>query len=202
MVEQQPYTVVRRHPGFELRHYPEHVLAEVEIRGSFEEAGSSAFRVLFDYISGNNRGRHEIAMTAPVLQGGTATREAPERIAMTAPVWQRGLPGDAARHAVAFVLPRSLTAATAPVPEDPVVRIRTEPATLAAAVRYRGRWARSTYEEHRRRLEDAVRAAGLTPTGPARFARFDPPFKPPFLRRNEVVLPVSDSGAPGAPPPR
>ena len=199
MTEQQPYSTVRHYPGFDLRHYPEHVLAEVEVHGSFERAGNAAFNALFRYISGNNQGRREIPMTAPVLQGGAG----PRKIAMTAPVWQRspsGGPEDAAdAHVVAFVLPSSVTAATAPVPSDPAVRIRVEPAILAAVLRYRGRWTRSSYEKHRLRLERAVREAGLVPVAAARFARFDPPFTPAFLRRNEVVLPVSDP-ADGAPP--
>lgn len=199
MAEQQPYSTVRHHPDFDLRHYPEHVLAEVEVRGSFERAGNAAFDALFRYISGNNQGRQEIPMTAPVLQSGAG----PRKIAMTAPVWQRsssGGPADA--HVVAFVLPSSVTAATAPVPSDPAVRIRVEPAALAAVLRYRGRWTRGSYERHRERLEAAVREAGLVPVGAARFARFDPPFTPAFLRRNEVVLPVSDPGAGAGPAPR
>ncbi|MCD1144943.1 heme-binding protein [Kocuria sp. LUK] len=194
MVEQQPYSTVRRYPAFELRHYPEHVLAEVEVGGSFERAGNSAFDALFRYISDNNRERREIAMTAPVVQEQGGSR----KIAMTAPVWQRSVSGGevetADAHVVAFVLPASLTAATAPVPADPAVRIRVEPAAHAAVLRYRGRWTRRSYERHRRRLEQEARAAGLVPAGAARFARFNPPFTPPFLRRNEVVLPVADPG--------
>lgn len=202
MTEQQPYTTVRHCPGFELRRYPEHVLAEVEVHGSFEQAGRQAFTALFRYISGNNQGRQEIPMTAPVIQGGGG----PQKIAMTAPVWQRSLSGGAGdpsdAHVVAFVLPSSVTAATAPVPSDPAVRIRVEPAILAAVLRYRGRWTRSSYEKHRLRLERAVRKAGLVPVAAARFARFDPPFTPAFLRRNEVVLPVSGPGAGARPAPR
>ncbi|MEX5295858.1 heme-binding protein [Kocuria sp. CPCC 205268] len=199
MTEQQPYSTVRRLPGFDVRHYPEHVLAEVEVDGTFEQAGSAAFGLLFRYIRGANQGRREIPMTAPVLQGGAG----PRGIAMTAPVWQRSPSGqDPGAHVVAFVLPSTVTAATAPVPSDPAVRLRVEPAGFAAVLRYRGRWTRTSYEKHRARLEEAVRAAGLVPVAPARFARFDPPFTPAFLRRNEVVLPVGDPGAAPAPAPR
>ncbi|ALU39629.1 heme-binding protein [Kocuria flava] len=194
MVEQQPYSTVRRYPAFELRHYPELVLAEVEVTGPFEGAANSAFNALFRYISGHNRERREIPMTAPVVQEEGGSR----KIAMTAPVWQRSVSGGeveaADAHVVAFVLPAALTAATAPVPSDPAVRVRVEPAAWAAVLRYRGRWTRGSYERHRRRLERAAREAGLVPVGAARFARFNPPFTPPLLRRNEVVLPVGDPG--------
>ncbi|WP_259848015.1 SOUL family heme-binding protein [Dietzia cercidiphylli] len=91
---------------------------------------------------------------------------------------------------VAFVLPASLTAATAPVPADPRVRVRQVPDRVAAAVRYSGRWSELAYRRHLADLEAAIARAGLVATGPPRYARFDPPFTPWFLRRNEVVQDV------------
>ena len=83
MTEQQPYEVIERHDAFELRRYPAHVVAEVELDGSFEDAGNRAFRSLFRYITGANRTRSAVAMTAPVVQ-----ETASENVAMTAPVVQ------------------------------------------------------------------------------------------------------------------
>ncbi len=184
MTEQQPYELVRRYPDFELRSYPSHVVAQVNISGSFSDAGNRAFRALFGYISGDNRSKKSVAMTAPVIQS-----VAGEKIAMTAPVVQR--PGsDAGEYVVAFVLPKEMTIETAPAPANSEVEIRSVAAGLAAAVTFSGRWSESSYEDRRARLLDAVRSAGLHPTSPARFARFDPPFKPWFLRRNEVVVDV------------
>ena len=68
MTEQQPYEVLEQGDGFELRHYPAHVVAEVEVEGSFEDAGNRAFRSLFRYITGHNRSQESVAMTAPVVQ--------------------------------------------------------------------------------------------------------------------------------------
>lgn len=130
-------------------------------------------------------------MTAPVLQ------QASERIAMTEPVEQRETREGA--YAVAFVLPASLTLESAPVPTDPDVRLSQRPSVLAAARRYRGGWRRDGFERHRVELDRAVRAAGLTPLGPPGWARFDPPFMPAFVRRNEVVQEVDVRGAPGHP---
>ena len=84
-----------------------------------------------------------------------------------------------------------MTLETAPVPTNPDLRIRAVPERVAAAVAYRGRWTRSAYEHHLDELQDAVVAAGFVPVGPARCARFDPPFTPWFLRRNEVVQDVT-----------
>lgn len=84
MTEQQPYDVIEQRDGFALRRYPSHVVAEVELDGSFEDAGNRAFRRLFGYITGQNEARRSVAMTAPVMQE-TAS---PEKVAMTAPVVQ------------------------------------------------------------------------------------------------------------------
>ncbi|GAA1699235.1 heme-binding protein [Dietzia cercidiphylli] len=184
MTEQQPYEVVQRYPEFELRRYPSHAVAEISVRGSFDSAGNQAFRSLFKYITGHNESAGSVAMTAPVVQEPPGS----ETIAMTAPVVQTQ--AEDGEHLVAFVLPASLTAATAPVPTDPRVRIRQVPDRVAAAVRYSGRWSESGYRRHLADLEAGIARAGLVATGPPRFARFDPPFKPWFLRRNEVVQDV------------
>jgi hypothetical protein len=184
VTEQQPYEVLEQHDGFELRRYPPHLVAQVEIAGSFEDAGNRAFRSLFRYITGTNRAQESIAMTAPVVQEAAAS----QKIAMTAPVVQGEGPDGA--HVVAFVLPASMTLATAPAPTDPDVRVLAVPERVAAVARYSGRWTQSSYEQHLAELLDAVRAAGFAPAGSPRFARFDPPFKPWFLRRNEVVQDV------------
>ena len=185
VTEEQPFEVVQRFDEFELRRYPSHVVAEVSTPLPFDQAGNAAFRALFGYITGQNRSRTSVAMTAPVVQSaGTA-----EKVAMTAPVTQHGT--DEGGYTVAFVLPATMTEQTAPEPTNPDVVIRTVPSTLAVATRYSGRSSRASYEGHLESLLVAIRAEGLEPAGAPRLARFDPPFKPWFLRRNEVVIDVA-----------
>jgi len=100
---------------------------------------------------------------------------------------------------VAFVLPSSLRLEQAPVPTSPEVHLHERPAALGAARRYRGRWTEASFEQHRATLDRAIRAAGLTPVGSPRWARFDPPFVPWLLRRNEVVQDVVDPDASDSP---
>ena len=191
MTEQQPYEVVQSYPTFELRRYPAHMVAEVSVQGPFEDAGNRAFRPLFGYITGQNESARSVAMTAPVVQE-TATSE---KVAMTAPVVQ--VENGSGDQVVAFVLPSSMTLETAPVPTNPNVRVREVPGRLAAAMRYSGRWTEAGYRRRLAQLETDMVGAGLHPGGTARFARFDPPFKPWFLRRNEVVqdLVTTDTGS-------
>lgn len=182
VTEQQPYEVVRVGRGYELRRYPACVVAEVTVDADFERAGSIAFRPLVNYIGGNNQSRTSLAMTAPVVQS--------EKLAMTAPVVQSS--GSGSGHVVAFVLPASVRLESVPIPNDPRVVIREMPASLTAVSRFSGRWSESSYVKHVEALQEAIAADGLTSVGEPRFARFDPPFKPWFLRRNEVHIDVVD----------
>jgi hypothetical protein len=181
VTEQQPYEVVQSYPTFELRRYPAHLVAEVSVQGPFEDAGNRAFRPLFGYITGQNESARSVAMTAPVVQE-TATSE---KVAMTAPVVQ--VENGSGDQVVSFVLPSSMTLETAPVPANPNVRVREMPGRLAAAMRYSGRWTEAGYRRRLAQLKTDMVRVGLHPGGTARFARFDPPFKPWFLRHNEVV---------------
>jgi hypothetical protein len=200
MTEQQPYELVQRFAHFELRRYPAYVVAEIQVSATFDRAGNAAFRPLFNYISGSNNARQKLAMTAPVLQApGPA-----QKLAMTAPVIQSGpLAGrnGTADFVVAFVLPAGLTAESAPVPTNPDVKIRTVPGSLTAALHFSGSGSEAAFERRNEGLQAALVLAGLTALGPPRFARFDPPFKPWFLRRNEVLQDVQESspasGEPG-----
>ncbi|WP_371408411.1 heme-binding protein [Micromonospora zamorensis] len=185
MTEQQPYRVVSRHPGFELRRYPAHLVAEMQIQASFTRAPIEAFRPLAAYLAGANRARHPIGSNTPA----TSASDGSEKIAMTVPMVQveGEWPG---AYLLQFVIPATFTAATVPEPVDARVRIREIPAQLAAAMRFSGRWTEQTFSQRATMLGRSVTAAGLQPTGAIRYARFDLPWKPWFLRRNEVVLPV------------
>ncbi|TQJ35526.1 SOUL family heme-binding protein [Arthrobacter sp. SLBN-122] len=196
MTEQQPYELIRRYPHFELRRYPDYAVAEVTVTADFDRAGNAAFRHLFNYISGNNAARQKLAMTAPVLQ-----EPGPQKLAMTAPVIQSGpLPGSSApaEFSVAFVLPAGVTAETAPLPTDPRVRVRAVPGSLAAVLGFSGSGSAAAFQKRNEGLQAALTLAGLTPAGAPRFARFDPPFKPWFLRHNEVLQDVLEPEPGGA----
>lgn len=187
MTEQQPYLVERSLGDIEVRCYPRHVVAQTTVEASFEDAGSRAFRRLASYIGGQNRTRAGIQMRAPVMQQGDS-----QKIAMTAPVTQSGVDG---RYVVAFVLPAELTIDTAPEPTNPEVQLREVATRLAAAVSFSGRGNERTFATHRAKLLAILEQAGIEPVGELRYARFDPPYKPGFMRRNEVVQDVRDPSA-------
>ena len=182
MTEQQRYDVVAHLGSIEIRHYAACVVADVVVGGSEESAGNRAFRPLVGYIGGRNRRSESLAMTAPVLQ------ERGESMAMTAPVLQAA--GAGGRWVVSFVLPGDGSIEDYPEPLDPAVVLRSVPSEDAAALRWSGRWTTGNVDRRRRELMDGLQGSAWRPDGPMRWARFDPPWRPAFLRRNEIVVPV------------
>jgi hypothetical protein len=180
-IEEPDYEVTRKlGDQIELRQYAPHVVAEVLLQATADEAGSQAFPILAGYIFGKNKGERKFAMTAPVTQ--TAV---PVKMPMTAPVIQSAAPGG---MRVQFVLPEGVTLESAPEPLDPRVQLRLVPASQWAAIRYSGTWSQANYDEHLALLQAALDQAGVATQGEPVLARYNAPFTPWFLRRNEIWL--------------
>jgi hypothetical protein len=183
-IEEPAYEVVRELAGIELRQYAAYTVAEVTVTGTADEAGKQAFPILAGYIFGKNKGEKKMAMTAPVTQAAT-----PVKMAMTAPVTQT--PMASGSHLVQFVLPEGVTVANAPEPLDARVQLRDVAPSLVAVIRYSGFWSEANYNEHLAALQAALIAAKLDWTGEPVYARYNAPFTPWFLRRNEIWLRLS-----------
>lgn len=168
MTEQQKYRVLQSRGNFELREYAQCVVADVVVTGNADRASNEAFRPLFSYISGANRSADSLSMTAPVIQEAAGDEQ-----------WT-----------VSFVLPGDRPLHECPVPTDPKVTLRQLPQERAAALRWSGRWTSSNVADRTTELRRVIEAEGWQITGDPRWARFDPPWKPPFARRNEIVIPV------------
>lgn len=183
-VEEAKYSVVRGEDQFELRKYEPHILAETTVDGDFEDAGNAAFGRLFKYISGNNVQQQKVSMTSPVGQAPSS-----EKIEMTSPVGQQEQNG---KWSVSFMMPAYFTPETTPEPKDPAISIRQVPARHIAAVRYSGFWSEKGYRRNLAKLRKWIEEGGLQVVGKPIWARYNPPFMPWFLRRNEILVPVAD----------
>jgi len=184
-IEEAEYTVIKKDNHFEIRDYAPHIIAETVVQGNLEDAGDIAFKKLFGYISGDNRSRDNVSMTAPVSQKPNG-----EEIKMTAPVAQQR---DKESWVVSFMMPGSYTMKTLPEPADKEITLRQVPARRMAAIRYSGFWSEEGYLRHKAELESWIDKMGLTIVGVPIWARYNPPFMPWFLRRNEVLIPI-DAG--------
>ncbi|MGB5830595.1 MAG: heme-binding protein [Thiohalocapsa sp.] len=185
--DEPEFTVLEQNEAFELREYKPYVVAEAIVEGGFDEASDRAFRILVAYIQGNNLGGRNLPMTAPVKQQPIVSDG--ERISMTAPMTQ---PADANADSwlFQFVMPKEYILPMLPKPVDERVALRPVPARLVAARRYRGGWREPKYRDNELVLLDALQEAGLTPVSTPVFARYNAPFVPGFLRRNEVLVDV------------
>lgn len=168
MTQQQPYTVLAQHKGFELRKYPAGIQIETTVGGDFINAGNLGFRPLVQYISGNNSARQSIAMTAPVIQESAS----------------------AFKHMVRFVLPEDMKPSDVPGANSSNVKVIQVPEHLAAAKRFSGSWNQDKFDLEGQKLISELLSSGLETVGNLYFARFDPPWKPGFLKRNEVLIRV------------
>ena len=128
-VEQPKYQVVESSGNIEIRDYASMIVAEAEVAGDRRDAIGKGFRIIADYIFGNNTSAQKVPMTAPVTQQGS------EKIAMTAPVTQQG---DGNIWRVRFVMPSNYTMETLPKPNNPAVKLKEIGAKHYAAIRFSG----------------------------------------------------------------
>ena len=182
-IETLGYETIEQDGPFELRRLDAHVVAETFVEGDFDDVGTEGFRRLVRYIGGANQAQSQISMTAPVGQEPES-----EEIAMTAPVGQERA-GE--RFRITFMMPAEYRIEDLPDPIDTRIELRIEDARTVASVRYSGFWSRSRYESHQQKLLHWIRRRGLAAIGEPVWARYDPPFMPWFLRRNEILIEVA-----------
>lgn len=165
--ESPDYKVVSSSGPFEIRDYPAMTLAATPIEGG-DSGNDSGFRRLFGYISGKNESESKISMTVPVF-----------------------MDMDGTNRSMSFVVPEKVAEAGPPKPSEESVIVERRAAGLHAVFRFRGSWEGKKGEAARAKLEAWIAEMDLQPAGPVWLAAYDPPFTPPFLRRNEILAPLA-----------
>ena len=176
--EEPKYTVIRKTDIYEVRLYETRTVAQV-IYGK-EDSG---FKVLFNYISGENDTSSEVKMTVPVTQS--------EKIDVTAPVTQSKNDG---KMVMQFFLPKQYSLQNAPKPNDPRVSIIDLPETYFAVISYSGSTSDKNFNEHHKKLKAALDKDKLIVIGIPLKATYNSPFTLPFLRRNEAMYLLGNDG--------
>jgi len=182
-IEEPEFISIEKKDAFEIREYQSKLIAQVLVTGTFDSASNKGFRLLADFIFGNNKtneGSKKIDMTAPVI-----TYDASEKIEMTAPViseeTERG-------WYISFNMPKQYTKETLPVPNNPEVKIIDVPKEKFAVITFSGLVREKKYAEILNLLNEEMKKRNLEPKGPPILARYNPPWTLPFLRRNELML--------------
>lgn len=166
-LEEPQFDVLAETEDYEIRRYLPYLVAEVDVAG--DAAGNQAFRMLAGYIFGDNDAGEKMQMTAPV-----ESRASAEDSAVT----------------YAFVMEGKYTLATLPSPNDPSVRLLERPARIVAVRKFSGRWSEANVGKNEARLLSDLRKNGVPIVGDVELARYDSPFTPWFMRRNEIIVPV------------
>lgn len=181
MTETINYSVIKKQNDYELREYPEHLKAQVSVRDtSYQKAIYKGFSVLAGYIFGGNRSSKKIDMTSPV-QVSESTK-----IAMTKPVIVSG----EGQFSVAFIMPSEYTLESLPEPTNPDVRITRVELRTMAALRFSGYFSERKVSKAKKQLERWVEKEGYQSIGEFIVARYNPPWVPWFLARNEVLVEI------------
>lgn len=182
-VENTQYFVLESKTGYEVRLYPEHIVAQTTVKGSYKEALNKGFSIVAGYIFGGNTKRESIAMTAPVVE----KKPVSESIAMTAPV-MANIEGES--HTIAFGMPKNYTLETLPTPDDPRVKIVTIPEKKMAAIRFSWMRTDARVQSKKQELLDALKKDNVLVIGEPQYAGYNAPWTPPWMMRNEVLVEV------------
>jgi len=181
-VEKPDYKVIQSEQNIEIRQYEPMIIAEVEVDGKREDAIGDGFRLLADYIFGNNMVQQDITMTAPVQQ------QESQKIAMTAPVQQQST-GKSWR--MSFVMPSKYSMDSLPVPNNNRVRLKEILTTKFVVVDFSGTNSNENIAEHEKQLLNYIEANKLKITGSPKYAFYNAPWTLPFMRRNEVMIEIN-----------
>ena len=181
-VEKPGYKVIQSEQNIEIRQYEPMIIAEVEVDGKREDAIGDGFRLLADYIFGNNTVQQVISMTAPVQQKEN------QKIAMTAPVQQQST-GKSWR--MSFVMPSKYSMDSLPVPNNNRVRLKEILTKKFVVIEFSGTNSNENVTEHENQLMNYIEANQIKINGSPKYAFYNPPWSLPFLRRNEVMIEIN-----------
>ena len=183
-IEEPKYILLEKSHHFELRQYPPVVIAEVLVEGDFGEISSKGFRLIADFIFGNNKNKsgvsEKIAMTAPVTVAPCT-----EEIALNTLVSEQQTSG---KWRMYFVMPSDYRLESLPAPGNSLVQLKQVPARNVAVITFSGLAKEAKRQKKTQELLAWMESRQLKPVSGVELARYNPPWTLPFLRRNEVML--------------
>ena len=180
-VEKPDYKVIQSEQNIEIRQYEPMIIAEVEVDGKREDAIRDGFRLLADYIFGNNTVEKSISMTTPVQQKEN------QKIAMTSPVQQQ-LAGKSWQ--ISFVMPSKYNMDSLPVPNNNRVRLKKILTKKFVVIEFSGSNSNENVIGHENQLMNFIEANQINIIGSPKYAFYNAPWTLPFLRRNEVMIEI------------
>lgn len=181
-LEEPRFSLILEEKWYEIRQYAPYIVAEVEVKGTYNEAINDGFRHLAAYIFWGNTTKESIEMTAPVIEKKS------EKIRMTSPVID--IKWKSSSRTIQFTMPKEYTMESLPIPDDTRVNIREIPRRKMAAFRYTG-WVREWVAETKKQeLKSFIERDNYAPVWDFLSAQYNPPFSFPLMRRNEILVEI------------
>lgn len=168
--ESAEYKVLESDGEFELREYPDLMLASTEMPKR-SQGNDGSFMRLFRYISGANKKEQKISMTTPVFMSESESEE---------------------KGQMGFVVPKQVTQEGVPEPSAEDVAVTKRKGGQFAVIRFSGRVDAARVAEMESKLRGWVKKKGWNGTEKYEWAGYDPPFTPGPLRRNEVLIRIRE----------
>lgn len=184
--DEPEFKLILKEDKFEIREYAPKIIAQVEIFGDFDDASSKGFKILADFIFGNNTsndGNSKIEMTAPVEMEPLS-----QKINITKPVLAEGRDNN---WIVSFIMPNEFTLETLPKPNNKSIKISSIPKEKYAVIVFSGLVRESSYLDKEKLLNEFIKEKKLKSSGEIKIARYNPPWTLPFFRRNELMIKVN-----------
>ena len=165
--EKQPYRVVKKEAGFEIRFYPAVTMATVYSKGAnYKSVASSGFSKLAKFIFGGNQQKESISMTAPVIMRIT----------------DKG-------SSMSFVMPQKYNGSPLPTPNDTQIEIKKSEPTYFAAIRFGGYANDEKIAAYQDKLAAMLKEKNIIRKEGFYFLGYNAPFQ--FIgRTNEVIIPI------------
>ena len=185
-IETPKYTILKSSGRIELRRYEEYITASIQITAhNNDSATNKAFRVLADYIFGNNTKDSKISMTAPVISKKISTSE---KIAMTAPV--TATKRDIQTYLISFTMPSSFSMEELPRPNNSLVTLKAVSSHKEVVITFSGYTTDIAIAKMTKELQVWATENHIHYVGEPTVSRYDPPWKPGFFRRNEISFAI------------
>ena len=198
-VEEPKYDVLLTEGSFEVRKYAPQLIAETVVNGDMDEASNKGFRLIADFIFGNNQAPNvatseKIAMTAPVTVEPQSSK-----IAMTAPVTVEPQSGvakvdvnmqTATRWRVNFVMPSHYTLDNIPKPKNIAVSLKEIPSKTFVVLKYSGFNSVAKVQAKSQEAKEWALQKNFKIISTPQLSRYDPPWTLPMFRRNEIMVEV------------
>jgi effector-binding domain-containing protein len=181
--EEPEFKLVSEEGEYQIREYDPKIIAQVEVVGDFDEASSKGFKLLADYIFGNNLldgASKKISMTTPVEMSPLD-----ENLLMTSSIMDDQVNK---KWLINFVMPQEYSLDTLPKPNNPQVNIIEVPKEKYAVIVFSGLVRESSYAEKVKLLSNYLEENGFKQQGAIKIARYNPPWTLPFFRRNELMV--------------